>query len=70
MLDIDIDIQRELLDGLKLDLIDTIDTAIDEIGDRPDKVQEITDDCLERIIAEVKAFREKTEYCNGYDGTD
>lgn len=61
-IDIDIDIQRELLDGLKLDLIDTIETAIDEIGDRPDKVQEITDDCLERIIAGIKEFREKTEF--------
>lgn len=61
MLDIDIDIQRALLSGLELDLIDTIETAIDEIGDRPDKVQEITDDCLERIIAEINAFREKTE---------
>lgn len=62
MLDIDIDVQKELLSGLKLDLVDTIDTAIDEIGDRPDKVQEITDDCLERIMAEIKAFREKTEF--------
>lgn len=65
MTDIDISMQVNLLKGLELDLIDTIDNSIEELGDRPDKVQEITDDCLNRILAEVSSFRDETSFgCN------
>lgn len=65
MTDIDISVQVDLLKGLKFDLIGTIDNSIEELGDRPDKAQEITDDCLNRILTEVSSFRDETSFsCN------
>lgn len=59
----DISTQKEILENLKLDIAGTLDTAIQELGDRPDKARETVSDCLDRIIKTIGSFRESTERC-------
>lgn len=62
--------QKEILENLKLDIAGTLDTGIQELGDRPDKTRETVSDCLDRIIKAIEAFRESTENAEITSETD
>ena len=62
--------QKEILENLKLDIAGTLDTGIQELGDRPDKARETVSDCLDRIIKAIEAFRESTQNTENAPETD